>query len=211
MREVWEKILYKDAVNKVSTAKHKLKQKEYLPKGTYPVVDQGQSTIGGYTENKKKLLDCNLPVIVFGDHTKKIKLINFLFAPGADGAKVLEPKIGINPKFISALTEILVFKIKNKGYPRHYQHIEKQYIPLPSIPEQRTIITKIESRLSVCDKVEHSITEGLEKAEALHQSVLKKAFDGKLLSEAEIEKCRKEADYEPASELLKKITNSTRD
>ncbi|NLB82120.1 MAG: restriction endonuclease, partial [Clostridiaceae bacterium] len=37
------------------------------------------------------------------------------------------------------------------------------------------------------------------------QSILKKAFEGKLLSEAEITKCKQEADYEPASELLKKI------
>ena len=46
---------------------------------------------------------------------------------------------------------------------------------------------------------------GLQKAEALRQSILKKAFEGKLLSEKEIEKCKREADYEPASVLLKKI------
>ena len=78
-------------------------------------------------------------------------------------------------------------------------------IPLPSIIKQKNIIKEIESRLSVCDKVEQSITEGLEKAQALRQSILKKAFEGKLLSEEEIAKCKQEADYEPASELLKKI------
>ncbi len=78
-------------------------------------------------------------------------------------------------------------------------------IPVPSINEQKQIIKEIETRLSVCDKVEQSISEALEKAEALRQSILKKAFEGKLLSEAEIAKCKQEADYEPASELLKKI------
>jgi type I restriction enzyme S subunit len=78
-------------------------------------------------------------------------------------------------------------------------------IPLPSKKEQKQIIKEIESRLSICDKVEQSITEGLEKSEALRQSILKKAFEGKLLSEAEIEKCKQEADYEPASVLLEKI------
>jgi type I restriction enzyme, S subunit len=86
------------------------------------------------------------------------------------------------------------------------QFIESYLIPLPpTLQEQTQIIQEIESRLSVCDKVEQSITESIEKAEALRQSILKKAFDGKLLSKAEIELCKKETDYEPASELLKKI------
>ena len=55
--------------------------------------------------------------------------------------------------------------------------------------------------------MEQSINESIEKSEALRQSILKKAFEGKLLSEAEIAQCKQEADYEPASELLKKITN----
>ncbi|MEZ4911933.1 MAG: restriction endonuclease subunit S [Saprospiraceae bacterium] len=74
-----------------------------------------------------------------------------------------------------------------------------------SIQEQTQIVQEIESRLSVCDKMEQSLTESIEKAEALRQSILKKAFEGKLLSEAEIAQCKAAADYEPASELLKKI------
>jgi type I restriction enzyme S subunit len=83
--------------------------------------------------------------------------------------------------------------------------IENFVFPLCSTEEQNQIVQEIESRLSVCDKVEQSITESIEKAEALRQSILKKAFEGKLLSKAEIEHCKKETDYEPASELLKKI------
>jgi type I restriction enzyme, S subunit len=78
-------------------------------------------------------------------------------------------------------------------------------LPLCSIQEQTQIVQEIESRLSVCDKMEQSINESIEKAEALRQSILKKAFEGKLLSQAEIELCKQAADYEPASELLKKI------
>ncbi len=83
--------------------------------------------------------------------------------------------------------------------------IQSMIIALPSKGEQHQIIAEIESRLSVCDKVEQSISEGLEKSEALRQSILKKAFEGKLLSEAEIEQCKQEADYEPADVLLEKI------
>lgn len=83
--------------------------------------------------------------------------------------------------------------------------IENFVFPLCSTEEQTQIVQEIEFRLSVCDKMEQSINESLEKAEALRQSILKKAFEGNLLSQAEIKQCKKEADYEPASELLKKI------
>ena len=131
MREDWEEILYKDAVYKISTTKQKLKQKEYSQFGEFPIIDQGQDKIGGYSDDKDRILDCKLPVVVFGDHTKCVKLINFEFIPGADGTKVLEPKQGIEPKYISTLTHVLVHKIKDKGYARHYQHIEKENLPLP--------------------------------------------------------------------------------
>jgi type I restriction enzyme S subunit len=78
-------------------------------------------------------------------------------------------------------------------------------VPFCSIQEQQQLILEIESRLSVCDKVEESINESLQKAIALRQSVLKKAFDGELLNEEEITKFKGEKGYEPASILLKKI------
>ena len=78
-------------------------------------------------------------------------------------------------------------------------------IALPEVIEQQQIVLEIESRLSVCDNVELSISESLEKAKALRHSILKKAFEGTLLSVAEIAKCKAAKDYEPASVLLEKI------
>ncbi|UUV21419.1 restriction endonuclease subunit S [Paenimyroides aestuarii] len=54
-------------------------------------------------------------------------------------------------------------------------------VPIPSLEEQHVIVQEIESRLSVADKMEESIQESLQKAEALRQSILKKAFSGQLL------------------------------
>lgn len=78
-------------------------------------------------------------------------------------------------------------------------------IPLCSIEEQHKIVKEIETRLSVCDQVEKDIANSLKKAKALRQSILKKAFEGKLLSEAELAECKADAAYEPASVLLEKI------
>ncbi len=80
-------------------------------------------------------------------------------------------------------------------------------IPLPSKKEQEQIIYEIESRLSVCDNILANIEEGLDKSEALRQSILKQAFEGKLLSEEELESCKQEPDWEPAEKLLERIKN----
>jgi len=178
MREDWIEIIYKYAVYKISTSKQKLKQKEYLDDGIFPIVDQGQDLIGGYTNDETKILNCDLPVIVFGDHTKNIKLINFQFAPGADGTKVLEPSKFIVPEYISYLTKILVFKIKDKGYARHYQHIEKELLPLAPLPIQRAIVSKIESLFSDLDNGIANLKKAQEQLKIYRQAVLKKAFEG---------------------------------
>jgi type I restriction enzyme, S subunit len=59
--------------------------------------------------------------------------------------------------------------------------LKNYQIPICSIEEQQQIVQEIESRLSVCDKIEEIITNSLKQAEALRQSILKKAFEGKLI------------------------------
>jgi type I restriction enzyme S subunit len=69
--------------------------------------------------------------------------------------------------------------------------------PLPPTTEQHQIVQEIETRLSVCDKLEETITASLQQSEALRQSILKNAFEGKLVPQ--------DPNDPPASELLEKI------
>lgn len=62
------------------------------------------------------------------------------------------------------------------------QFIENYSIPLPSIKEQQLIVSELESKLTVCDKIEETISHSLQQAETLRQSILKKAFEGKLVT-----------------------------
>ena len=133
----WIQVPYKEAIDKISTNNKKIKQKEYIADGKYPVIDQGQDFIGGYTNDDSKLLDCPLPALVFGDHTKIVKLVTQNFAPGADGVKVVVPRKFFNAKLFEFFTKIIALKIPDKGYARHFQYIENSEIPLPPIPEQR--------------------------------------------------------------------------
>lgn len=59
--------------------------------------------------------------------------------------------------------------------------IKESLIVLPPVEEQQQIVQEIESPLSVCDKIEETITNSLKQAEALRQGILKKAFEGKLV------------------------------
>lgn len=206
LRDNWHVTSFSNVVNKISTNKKKVKQKEYLESGLIPVIDQGQEIIGGYTNDQSMRLDCNLPALVFGDHTRIVKLIHFPFAPGADGVKVLVPKKVIDPRLLTFFTQVLVKKIPNKGYARHFQHLEKSQIPLPPLPEQRMIVDKIESLFSELDNAVDNIKTAMRKLKVYRQAVLQQAFTGELTK-----KWREEhPDLPTAEELLEKI-NSERE
>lgn len=80
--------------------------------------------------------------------------------------------------------------------------IQSLPFPLCSMDEQHQIVQEIESRFSVVEKMEQTIDESLQKAEALRQSILKRAFEGKLVPQ--------NPDDEPASELLARIRRARR-
>lgn len=171
-------MVYKSLVKKVSIpTEKKTKQKEYLKSGQLPIVDQGKELVGGYTENVTKALSCTLPVIIFGDHTKAVKYINFPFGAGADGIKVLEPKEGILPKYLYYGTHYLTFKIVDKGYARHYQHIEKKDLPVPPLEDQHRIVTRIEELFSQLDSGVETLKKTKEQLKVYRQAVLKEAFE----------------------------------
>lgn len=83
--------------------------------------------------------------------------------------------------------------------------VESTIIPIASKDEQEQIIQEIESRFSVLDELEKAVELGLKQAKSLRQSILKKAFEGRLLSEAELTAVREDPAYEPAETLLERI------
>lgn len=168
---------YRTLVKKVSL-EHKIKQKDYKECGALPIIDQGINLIGGYTDDLSQKVDCNLPVIVFGDHTRRVKLINFPFAAGADGIKILQPSTNIDARYLYYETQYLTYKIKNRGYARHYQYIEKEEVIVPELSEQSRIVTRIEELFSELDKAIDTLKTTKEQLAVYRQAVLKDAFSG---------------------------------
>lgn len=116
----------------VSSSNKKIKTKDVLSEGKYPVVDQGKKYIRGYSNNKNKLIKIPGTVIIFGDHTREIKLIDFDFIAGADGVKILRP-IFINEKYFFHVLRNL--DIESRGYSRHYKMLLNNLFPVPPLEE----------------------------------------------------------------------------
>ncbi|MBS1191965.1 MAG: hypothetical protein H6R10_3757 [Rhodocyclaceae bacterium] len=176
----WVLLPVGEAVQNITITDKKIPQKSYHQTGKYPVIDQGQDYVGGYTDDAAKLVDCQLPVIVFGDHTRVVKLVKAPFAPGADGVKVLEPIGCLVPQLFEYFVRYLVTKIPNHGYARHYQHLAKSLLPIPPLAEQHRIVAKIEELFSELDQGVASLNTAREQLKVYRQSLLKNAFEGKL-------------------------------
>ena len=79
----WEIKKFKDCI-KVISFKYSLLKSDYQNNisGKYPIIDQSSDYISGYSNEEEKLFNDPLPVIIFGDHTRIFKYINFPFIPG---------------------------------------------------------------------------------------------------------------------------------
>lgn len=170
-----------DSFENRTDSKKKIPQKEYLQDGKIAVVDQGQNLIGGYTNDRAMTFAGNVPVIIFGDHTRCIKYIDFPFAQGADGVKVLKPKqFFIIKAFYYAFQTV---DIPNMGYRRHFPLFEKYAIPVPPLPEQQRIVDRIESLFSKLDEAKQKAQDALDSFETRKAAILHKAFTGELTAQ----------------------------
>ena len=135
----WEILPFTDCLKKVKTKKKSsISKRGYQESGEFPVIDQGASFIAGWTDSAASVIFDNLPVVIFGDHTRIFKYIDFPFALGADGTQLLYPKDEIlDPHFF--YYALLNLKVPNKGYNRHYRYLREFPVVCPPLPEQRAI------------------------------------------------------------------------
>lgn len=136
--EDWRVVAFSEAVLNERFGVGKVRQQEYQKAGRFPIVDQGQKLIAGYWDRLEDVYQGPLPVIIFGDHTRVFKFVDFPFVCGADGTKILVPDISkFFPAFLYfALTRL---EIPNRGYNRHFSLLREQRLPCPPLPEQRAI------------------------------------------------------------------------
>lgn len=115
--------------------------KEILDHGRIPVVSQGKELIDGYCNDESKKIS-TLPLVMFGDHTRNVKYIDFEFVIGADGTK-FHKVIICSAMYIYYWMLYASETLRNRGYARHYSLLKKCYIPLPPLNEQIRIVKKL--------------------------------------------------------------------
>ena len=169
----YEEIFFDDTKNS-----KKIKKEYYLVEGKYPIIDQGKENIAGYFNEETGIYKSTNPVIIFGDHTRIIKYIDFPFFLGADGVKILKVK---NEKFLAKYLyyALLKFKIPNTGYNRHFKWLKNFKIEEIELEKQKKIVEILDkSNLIIKRKKEE-----LKKLEELKKSLFYEMFGDPIRNE----------------------------
>jgi type I restriction enzyme M protein len=127
----------------------KVQKSEFLERGKYPIVDQSENFIAGYWNDASAVFHLSKPVVLFGDHTRALKYVDFDFVLGADGVKILQPDDRCVPRFFHLA--LLNADIPELGYSRHFKELVRVSIPIPPLEAQRQIVAEIEAERALVE------------------------------------------------------------
>ena len=169
----WQEFRFNDIFIRIPSKKYQIQTKEYQLNGKYPVIDQGQTAIIGYSNNESKVFK-NSSVIVFGDHTRELKFIDFDFIVGADGVQLLRTKDEFNDRFF--YYQLQIKKIPNTGYNRHFKFLLDMPFVCPTLTEQK----KIAQVLSACDKEIELLKSKFQCLKMQKRGLMQRLLNGKV-------------------------------
>ena len=149
----WKKL--GDVCKTVSPPK-KLEKELYGNVGLYPIIDQGQKEIVGFTDDLTALLPYG-EYVLFGDHTRFVKYYRGKFAQGADGLKILKANESIIPRYFFYVFDNT--EVPSRGYSRHWSIAKQLLIPIPSLSEQQRIVSILDTFTSSISNLKQQIEE----------------------------------------------------
>jgi type I restriction enzyme, S subunit len=148
----------------VPVGKMKIKESEYDPTGSIRIVDQGQKLISGYTKREDLLRDDG-PYIVFGDHTRIFKYVDFPFVVGADGVRLYRAAEGFDPKFLFLFLKSI--GLPEDGYGRHSKYLKELKAPKIELNLQRQIAARLKAQLAEVEKARNAVEAQLAEVSLL--------------------------------------------
>ncbi|MBW2981748.1 restriction endonuclease subunit S [Candidatus Woesearchaeota archaeon] len=159
---------------------------EIKKSGKTPVLTPGKSFIKGYTDEKEGIFT-NIPVIIFDDFTTATKFVNFDFKVKSSAMKILKEKSSdINLKYV--FYQMQTIDINTSSHKRYYlskyQHLPFVFPYLDgkiSKEVQQQIVDEIEKQLTRLDDSINTFKDIKKKLGIYGKSVLKAAFEGKLI------------------------------
>lgn len=147
--EEWELKKVKEILAKIQNT-YKYNSSEYKKKGEFPIIDQSSNYICGYTYKEEDLLkfkDC----VIFGDHTKFVKYVNFYFARGADGTQILNSSNDRLPNYLLYM-QISNMQLVSQGYSRYFKFLKDKYVTIPKKEISDIYICRIKKALEKMKK-----------------------------------------------------------
>jgi type I restriction enzyme S subunit len=148
----WEICSLEQVAYNIASKPFQILQSEIASIGELPVVSQSAEYIEGYSDNIEKKYPCTTPIVIFGDHTRNIKYIDFDFVVGADGVKIICP-IVLNERYFYYCIIFASSNITSRGYSRHFQFLEQQPLSIPPLAEQQRIVVAIETAIEQLDSI----------------------------------------------------------
>ena len=181
----------------------------YKEAGRFPVVDQGQEMVAGFTDDEELRFRGHLPVIIFGDHTRVFKFVDFPFVAGADGTRLIAPsRDRIDVRFFYyALCNL---PLRNLGYSRHFKLLKEQMIRIPeNLPEQRKIAAILSSVDDAIEKTQAVIDQVQVVKRGLLQEFLTRGMPGRHMrfKQTEIGEIPEEGEVVQLSDVTLRITD----
>ncbi len=173
-KEGWKYIPFEKCLQKVPK-QVQIKSKDYLKTGRFPIVSQEAELISGYWNDEAIVYKHKKPVVIFGDHTKNVKFIDFNFVIGADGTHILLPIDNIDSKFFYYVIKSI--KLRNLGYARHYKLLKETSIPVPQLSEQLSIVEYLDTLFAKIEILKSNFAKSSLECDTLKQSLLKQVFE----------------------------------
>lgn len=132
MPEGWDNIKVGDLLCKIKKTKQ-VPTNCYQKTGCIPIIDQGKDYIAGFTDDNECLIKVEkIPYIVFGDHTRILKYINFSFAKGADGTQLIMSNDQKRMPQSLLYCSLINIDLSDYSYARHFKYLKEEKILLPS-------------------------------------------------------------------------------
>ena len=149
--EGWKKECVGNLIKKIDRTKQ-IEAKDYRLEGKIPVIDQSRNFIAGYTDDLDSVVKEPSPVIVFGDHTRILKYIQFPFAKGADGTQLIVTNTECMPQSLFYCSLINV-DLSNYHYARHFKYLKAEEIVVPNVQIAKKfdeIVSEFFNKIQIC-------------------------------------------------------------
>lgn len=179
----WEIRPFEQCIQKVKYTS-KIPRQDFKVSGRFPIISQEEDFINGYWDSPADVFHISNPVVLFGDHSRHLKYVDFDFVLGADGVKILSPVNGINAKYFYYYLKWL--NVPSLGYSRHFKLLKESNVKVAPIELQHTIVRELDILSDVINKKESQLKD----FEKLTASLFYEKFGDPILNEKNWPVCK---------------------